>query len=473
MAAFDPPPGSAATRRLGHWLAFGLTALPPSCVAFVVARFAVDIPLQDQWGFAGEVIAYVQGSYSAAQLWLPVGQHRVVMPKLVMLMLAGLTGWDVRAEIWFNFGTALATLALLAAVAHRTLRPLFPAGWPWTLPLMSAALFSLAASQSWTWGWMMAAYLNVLAVAIAAWALDRFAGRYVGIALLVAAATVAALSFISGLVLVVLVPLALLLRPATDQRRVWRACAAAVLLGAIATVYVVTYPRGMLQAAAPTVRLEPAGLVMFTLRYLGSSLGGWEGDVSLAWGVAGLLVFSACALLVWRRAPELRGALLPWLFLATYVVAAGTVTGIGRLASGPGLALASRYTTISGLFWASLPVCVLLAARAVGLARAPFALRAAAGVACAIALGLGVDAYATAWQRGYGGLIGRQNAALEVRGCLRASLDAPDACLRRIFPQPKVVRAASRDLSRLRLSLFREGDDAASREGLPTPDPGS
>jgi len=86
-------------RALPGWIALALAAVPPLLLAGVVRRFALDMPIQDQWGFAHEIIAFVKGEYPPAMIFFPVGQHRVVLPKLVMLPLAALTGWDVRAEI--------------------------------------------------------------------------------------------------------------------------------------------------------------------------------------------------------------------------------------------------------------------------------------------------------------------------------------------------------------------------------------
>lgn len=451
------------TRSLGrgpHWtaLALGLAALPPILVGREVARFAVDMPLEDQWGFAGDVIAFARGEYGLSRLWLPAGQHRVVLSKLVMLPLARLTGWDVRAEMWFDFAAMLAALGFLAALARRTLRPSFPVSWSSTLPVMSAALFSLVAWQSWTWGWMMAAYLNVLAVTIVAWALGRFGASDAGVAVMVLAASAAALNFISGMVLVGLVPVALALLPRGhgESHRIRRVAVAALLLGAMAALYIATYPRFWLQRATPTMRFSPLELAIFVLRYLGSPMTGRDPAAALLWGTGGLLLVGACALLAWARGPELRAALLPWLLLVVYIVGAGAVTAIGRMASEPGLAVASRYTTISALFWASVPPLALLAAESVGLRRAPLALRAATAVAAAIALLLFANAYATTWEQSIGGLMGRQSAATEARACLLASLDAPDACIRRISRQPGLVRRMSVELAELRYGPFRE-----------------
>src|SRR4030095_9773665 len=66
-----------------------LAALPPLFVALVSGRHGENVPLRDQWRFAPDVIDYVSAQYGWARLWRPSGDHRVVVPRAVMVTLAG------------------------------------------------------------------------------------------------------------------------------------------------------------------------------------------------------------------------------------------------------------------------------------------------------------------------------------------------------------------------------------------------
>jgi len=327
----------------------------------------------------------------------------------------------------------------------------------WTVPLASAALFSVVSWQSWTWGWMMAAYLNVLPTVVVAWALGRFGLRGPGPALMVVGAIAAALSFISGLTLVALVPAALLATPSDrhDDRRGRRIAIVAVVLVLAAALYVATYPRGMRAQTASTLTFQPVELALFAVRYVGAPLAAYSVESAFWWGVAGLLVAAASAGVTWTRAPELRAALLPWLLLATYVVAAGAVTGVGRIGAGPQMAVASRYTTISVLFWASLPPCLLLAARAAGFDRASRATRRVALLLAACALIAVGRSHVATWQSAQGGLLGRFLSISEGGTCLRTQAKPADACLRQLSHAPKLVRRVAAELRPLQLGPFR------------------
>src|SRR5512143_2351059 len=115
-----------------------LAAVPPALMALVIARHGENVPLRDQWRFAPDVIDYLSGQYGWARLWRPSGDHRIVVPRAVMVTLAGWTRWDVRAEMWFNFVLACASVVLLGDLARRTLRPAAPRAWAWTVPVSSA-----------------------------------------------------------------------------------------------------------------------------------------------------------------------------------------------------------------------------------------------------------------------------------------------------------------------------------------------
>lgn len=447
----------AVQRTLVVSTACVLAAIPPLLVASAIARFAVDVPIQDQWPFASEVVAWHEGRYTLRRLWFPNGQHRVPLPKLVMLPLAAQTGWDVRAEMWLNFAFSLLALALLAALARRTLRPVVGAGWTCLLPLLAIALFSLVAWQSWTWGWMMAAYLNVLGVALVAWALGRFGARPAGVALVTLGAVAAALSFLTGFVLFALAPLALLLlgRDGAIPRRGAALGAACVVFAVVAGVYAATYP-AMMRRMGPPLAFDPLGVARFVVLYLGSPLAGRNQPAALLWGTSGLVLLAVSTALVWLRAPELRRAFLPWLLVATYTIGAGAMTAVGRMGGSMGHALLSRYTTVSGLFWASLPACVVLAAAAAGLFTAPRRVRAGAAVAAAVALALLLDSYTVVRQVGLGQLAHRREVALAARACLLASRRAPDVCLTPVNRDTRLVRQLSTKLAALHLGPFRE-----------------
>jgi hypothetical protein len=429
-------------------------SLPPVLIAVVIVRYGVNVPILDHWYFAAEMLDFLGGSYAWRRLWAPFGQHRIAVPKAVMFLLASLTGWDVRAELWFNFGVALASFALLADLARRSLRPLAPIAWAWAVLWISLALFSMAAWQSWTWGWMMNAYLAVLGASLTAWACERYASTGRGVSLMIAGGALTALSYLSGMLLLALVPVAIALVGAPN-RRARHASVAALAAVALTAVYLTGYPFRAVARSVQADGLEPVAIALFALRYLGAPLAGRNPGAAFVWGIAVFAFVAASSLALFERTGALRRALVPWLMLAVFAAANGVATASGRLASGPNAALLSRYALLSSLFWVILPACAIVAVGALARrARAPW-LRAATAIGLAIALVAIGQGFVAQSRAGFAGAEWRRESAARGMECVLDIEHASDRCLREVCPQhPDLVRQIVPQLARRELGPF-------------------
>lgn len=435
-----------------------LAAVPPLLVAIVIARYGLNVPLRDQWRFAPDVIAFTSDRYSWELLWRPSGDHRVLVPRAVMLVLASWTHWDVRAEMWFVFALALASLCLLGDLARRTIGPRAPRLWMWVLPAFAACLFSMRAWQSWTFGWMMGAHLAVFGTVLSAWALGRYAMTGRSFSCMLAGAALAALSYLSGLLVPILLPVALLFLPrnspvlrAHRTRHIWIATVGAV---ALVVVYFYGYPPASVTRPLKAGGLSLAVLGHFVLDFIGAPLADTDRAAALTWGSGGLIAVGVSTVFAWSQGPEARHAVLPWLLLITCTVGTGVAIGIGR--PGPGTAFLSRYAMLSALFWPAVPACVLIAATArERRERAPWT-RRLAGVFVIAVLVVGASTYRTTWQHGLAATIRRHHSLRIAAGCLRNVARANDGCLRRVCRNdPALVRRVAPRLERLGLGPYR------------------
>src|SRR6185295_14444374 len=134
--------------------------------------------------------------------------------------IAWVTRWDIRGDAWTNVAIGIASLAALGALAVRTLGRTEAA---WIMLACSALVFSPIAGTSWTAGWITPAFLAAFFAALLAWELARSRGSWLDLVGMVLTATAGALSFGSGMILVVLLPLALLVTPGATERRVLHA----------------------------------------------------------------------------------------------------------------------------------------------------------------------------------------------------------------------------------------------------------
>jgi hypothetical protein len=78
-----------------------------------IVRYAHDVPYYDGWSMV-EVLGGQQ-PVDAGWLWQPRNEHRIPLPKLVLLGLYSMSGWDFRAGMYFN-------VLLLAALAGGMMR---------------------------------------------------------------------------------------------------------------------------------------------------------------------------------------------------------------------------------------------------------------------------------------------------------------------------------------------------------------
>ena len=91
--------------RLGLAVGLGLPVF--LCFNFIY-RFGVDVPFWDQWELVPFLDLWASGTLSLGDLFSQHNEHRIFFPRLIMLLLAAATGWNSRAEMWFNFSLLLA-----------------------------------------------------------------------------------------------------------------------------------------------------------------------------------------------------------------------------------------------------------------------------------------------------------------------------------------------------------------------------
>ncbi len=123
QTAGTTPPQTRPTRSGWHYLApcavwCSWVVLFAGLLGFI-AHFARNVPFSDDW----DVLPWVSGerSVDASWLWAPYHEHRIPLPKLLWVVLARLTWYDVRAGMYLT-GLLLGGLSAALIVAARRLR---------------------------------------------------------------------------------------------------------------------------------------------------------------------------------------------------------------------------------------------------------------------------------------------------------------------------------------------------------------
>jgi len=445
----DQPGRSCATRFAA--LLYCAAGIPPLLVAWAVVQHGVNVPWWDDWQLIPLLAASARGEPYAHLLWAQHNEHRPLLPNLAMLALARWTHWN----LWYGFAAnwlcAVAAFGILTLMMVRTVGTVAPGMVPVLVVIGSLFTFSLASWINWVWSWQLEVFMSVLATVATAWFTLRWRGDLPGLGCVLAAAVGALLCFASGFALLALLPPALWLAPAVSPRGRALGAGTALLAGiGSATLYLIGYQQ---PAHHPVLRLatvDPAGLGMFILAYLGASLGQHREAVAIGWGAIGLTAFVACTICLWRRSDRFHRSLLPWVLLGLYAILSGTLTAVGRLGFGVARALSSQYVPISSLFWTSTAAVVTLAIAEAS--HRPMGRWLRVGVLLfSIAA---AHSYRRTWENGRRSMSTHARDLLRARVCLLHADAASEACLRVLFPDPQLVRIGSRQLEALALGPF-------------------
>jgi len=343
-----------------------LTATPLVVLIVMVARYAVDVPFWDEWHLVILLRWMKEGTLGFRGLWWQHNEHRILFPRIIMLTLARVTDWDIRYECAANVVLAALTFLVLLVLVSRTRRSLGLTGPNWLLPVLSAMVFSLSQWESWLWGWQIAVFLNVLAVAGGVTLLSSPALSWRRLLSAIALGVVATYSFACGLLYWWAVLPLLLARPGEGRGRVWlRIGGWCAVAAAVYTNYFQLYIRSDQQPSLMAAVHAPLAFLRYTLNYLGHPVSEAHAGYVGAAGVAMLMLLSV-ALLRLRIMTWL--ALLPYLCLSLYAGLSAAMTGVGRLGFGASQSLSSRYITFANLLW--IPLLVLLSLTAARCRRA-------------------------------------------------------------------------------------------------------
>lgn len=446
-------PESPAARRFSPWIAAAL--LPWGLLAVLVARNALDVPLIDQWSFVPQIERFYTGTLTVGDLWAQHGEHRLMFPKIVMLGLASVTGWNVLYEIALNVLLATAIFFVVAHVVRRDLassaKP--PPAWLWFV--FSLAVFSLSQWENWLWGWQLQIFLNVLCVTGAIAFLCRIPLQWRTLSAAALLGFVATYSFGNGL-LIWPIGLALVAAaPATGPPR-RRLLVAWVLISAAA---IWSYLAGFRGGAAPpleTILARPIAYLRYVATFLGSPLASFSGS---AWpprdtGVAAVIGGGGLVLLFLAARRTLRRPRAEWplgsLAIAAYAIGSGLVVSVARFRGGTPNALASRYATVATLFWLGVLGVVWSAFR-----ESPKARRFRVGITTAIATLIAVSSLYSIPT-----FPARRATLLPARAEMTRGEDV--ALLMRLHPEIQQVRYGLAVLRHFHLSVFR--DAAITRE---------
>jgi hypothetical protein len=359
-------------RVVAAWIVVMLVA-----VAAIVLSGAVNLPFWDEWEWADYVIAAHHNAVTLSQLWAQHNEHRMFFPRLVVIVLDKLHGWDTIDETLLNV-TMLAGIVWIAATMIRRTIP--RARQLVALAAIATLLCTLRQEENLVWGFQIAWFM----VALGLYAVAALVGRPVRgprrIAAAIAIGVVVSYSMSSGLLVWPLGIIAILLAGGIrDPDALFDAGAFAAAGAAVSALYFRGYQTPGGHPPLTFGLTHPTAFVEYVAAYVGSVFGGRPFTVAetAVIGAVGIAAFAVLAVRRWRDPLA-----APWIALGCVSLLGAVITAAGRVGFGTDQALSSRYVTLSVGVWVGL-AALLAQAR-----YAPFPLRrivlAGAAVAAAV-----------------------------------------------------------------------------------------
>jgi hypothetical protein len=339
-------------------------ALPVLFLATLVYRYAVPIPILDDWDMAPLIAKWRTGGLTFHDFFVQQQESRTFFPKVIFVLLATGHEWDVRLEMVLSVLICLGTAAGLYALLRKSQMPPRDAGAVFLMIVL--LLFSPVQHELWLLASGFPSFLPALCIVSGLVVALSELSVLKKFALCAVLALFSSFTLSNGLLAWGLTfPIALLM----GRIRGWRPWVGWLALCAVSSFFYFYdfTPRADLPPFGPP---KPAlDYLQYLLAFLGSGLGrAGNGDpltTSIAIGAAALLAYLSAMIyaFVHHRDRDLVARLAPWFALGLYSITCGILAALGRIAWGISQALESRYVSFSLYLFVAVIALVGLIAR--------------------------------------------------------------------------------------------------------------
>jgi hypothetical protein len=330
-------------------LLFGLAALPVLLILFLVVRYAVPVPMLDDWEMVPLAIKAHAGGLTFHDLFAQQQEARTFFPKLIFILLSMGKHWDSRLAMMMS----IAICCLTVVGVYRLGRKTGLAGWPGGIAFLLGVflIFSPAQHELWLLASGFPSFVPALCIV---WGLcvtqSQFsiATKYwlcAGLALF-ASFTLANGLLAWGFTFPVLL--------VTRNEPRWKRWLTFWILATVAcaAIYFWNYqtPRDLPPFAPRKSFLEYG---RYVAAFLGSSLGrsGNENPLAVSIGIGVVLLVgygaSLIHFIVRCRDRDYCARVVPWIALGAYSIGSACLAALGRIEWGVPQALESRYVAFS------------------------------------------------------------------------------------------------------------------------------
>ena len=417
--------------------------------------FGVDIPFYDPWTTMPVFVSkFYAGTLTLANLFAQNNEHRTLVPWLIQVPLALLTGWNTKIEMGVQITFAVATFFVIRHQLFLSWNQLAIKPSNGLLLLISILIFSLSQWENWLNGEQLIITLFSLVSICSLFLLANPDLTAIRLLLAMLCVIAAQYSMAAGVILWGTGLLLLLMTAKGNTRKILFAVLWLAVAGASTLLYFWDFRPEASPFELGSFLSHPFSYLLYVFTFLGAPMMTFYTAAIPAFlgiGLLGLIIFDVLQ----KRATQEQAIYLPYIALCLYTLLLAFAIGVGRLGDKWWLALSPRYIGFSVWFWVGL--IALLSFKAALASQnnqlnklnlfwrrfAPKCLRliSVLSIACSI-LGAGLGIYL------------RYIPLSAARSALIAGQET-DETLRQIYPNPDFLRRQLEVAKQYHLTIYR------------------
>jgi len=320
--------------------------LPVTLLLWFVCNFSVNVPFGDEWALPVFFEKVALGSANFTDFFAQHNEHRMFFPKIIFIILAFSSKWDVRLEMYFSIFLAMVSFCAMYRIAANSqnqdskLFHLFNIA-------TCILIFSLVQRENWLWGFQVAWFLINTCVILAVFFLVVPTRLLPSQRLYLSAICCFIASFSSAhglLSWIALLPTVASVQGSARQRKVRLSLWMALFFLSL-FIYLIGYVKPSHHPDIFFFLKEPLIATTYLLTLLGNPIG----KLIIPDVIFGLIIAATFVLFniyyLKNYKSEFAHDAAPWLSLGWFATLFALMTTLGRAGFGVEQALSSKYTT--------------------------------------------------------------------------------------------------------------------------------
>jgi len=423
-----------------------LLILPALSLLYYVSVFGVNVIVLDEWDVVPLLQKMMNGTLSFSDLFAQHSEHRILFPRVAMLVMARLTQYNTVVEMLFSWVLVCLTGVFIFWVYRRKFSCESPRLLLMFLPV-SLLLFNFKQYESILWGVTCQIYLMVFGAVATFSLLEKSERMDIWFVLCLASATVSSFSFLTGLLVW---PVGFLQVVSSRKEKILRRLVLWCLVGTTVFVsYFCCYVKPSIHPPLNYVLENPVTAIRHFLALLGAVFS-FDITMAIAFGLATVLIALFVMAQMCRERILRRSEI--WLSLILFAVLSSVATTVGRAGFGVEQALSSRYTPITALGVAGLYLLALSVSEKLPPKSKSFGVHALIAL---ILVGL-VVSYQVGWQEGQSWRGSRETGAYVLR---TYKIQSDENIRNFLYPIPGAssrIKEIAQFLEQKKLNVFSE-----------------